>query len=74
MQKMKKLFYLMAFISLSMFNACSDDNDQPLIPAEKINGTYDGSSETSTLALTYGGEPLIGVMSVFKRPIIKRQV
>lgn len=50
----------MAFISLSMFNACSDDNDQPLIPAEKINGTYDGSSETSTLALTYGGEPLIG--------------
>ncbi len=51
MQKMKKLFYLMAFISLSMFSACSDDN-QPMIPAEKINGTYDGSSETSVLALT----------------------
>lgn len=52
----------MAFISLSMFSACSDDDDnaQPLIPAEKINGTYDGSSETSALALTYGGEPLIG--------------
>lgn len=57
---MKKLFYLMAFISLSMFSACSDNNDQPLIPAEKINGTYDGSSETSVLALTYGGEPLVG--------------
>lgn len=49
----------MAFISLSMFSACSDDN-QPMIPAEKINGTYDGSSETSVLALTYGGEPLVG--------------
>lgn len=58
---MKKLFYLMAFISLGMLSACNDDDDaQPLIPAEKINGTYDGSSETSALALTYGGEPLVG--------------
>ena len=42
---MKTLFYLMAFISLGMLSACNDDDDaQPLIPAENINGTYDGSS------------------------------
>lgn len=59
---MKSLSYLVVLLfSVSLLTGCSDDNDeQVLIPAEDINGTYENGSEVSLLSLTYSGEAYTG--------------
>lgn len=51
----KRLFYLFALIcSMSLFTACSDDDDDPVYPIEEeIAGTYKG-----TLDIEIAGTPL----------------
>lgn len=59
----KNLFFLFALIcSVSLFTACSDDDDNKGgVAVEKVNGTY----EANSLELTYSGAPLTGKRAIF---------
>jgi len=56
----KKLFYLFALIcSMSLFTACSDDDDDVKVNTD-LNTTYTSADATNQLVLTYGGEVMLG--------------
>ena len=57
----KNLFYLFALIcSMSLFTACSDDDDE-VKSLPEVNASY----VSSELELTYGGEVLLGKKVTF---------
>lgn len=55
----KKLFYLFALVcSMSLFTACSDDDDVKV--NTDLNTTYTSADAANQLVLTYGGEVMLG--------------
>lgn len=56
----KKLFYLFALVcSMSLFTACSDDDDDVKVNTD-LNTTYTSADAINQLVLTYGGEVMLG--------------
>ena len=57
----KNLFYLFALIcSMSLFTACSDDDDDKHFPTDEVNTTFTSTDTSNQLLLTYSGEPMLG--------------
>lgn len=62
----KNLFYLIALVcAVSMFTACSDDDDKPIIPPADLTGTF-GQDDNTELALKYGDVALTGKQVKFE--------
>lgn len=63
----KNLFYLFALIcSVSLFTACSDDDDDtPKFPKDEVNATYTSTDASNQLQLLYSGEPMLGKSVTF---------
>lgn len=62
----KNLFYLFALIcSVSLFTACSDDDDTPKFPKDEVNATYTSTDASNQLQLLYSGEPMLGKSATF---------
>ena len=61
----KNLFYVCALIcSMSLFTACSDDDD-PMIPPADLNSSF-GTDKNTELTLNYGDAPLTGKQVKFE--------
>ncbi|MEL5895281.1 DUF4925 domain-containing protein [Bacteroides sp. GD17] len=62
----KNLFYLFALLcSVSLFTACSDDDDTPKFPKDEVNATYKSTDASNQLQLLYSGEPMLGKSATF---------
>lgn len=62
----KNLFYLLAFVcTASLFTACSDDDDKPIIPPADLTGTF-GQDENTELTLKYGDAAITGKQVKFE--------
>lgn len=62
----KNLFYLFALIcSMSLFTACSDDDDDKHFPTDEVNTTFTSTDTSNQLLLTYSGEPMLGKSVTF---------
>lgn len=62
----KNLFYLFALIcSMSLFTACSDDDDDANFPTDEVNTTFTSTDASNQLLLTYSGEPMLGKSVTF---------
>lgn len=60
----KNLLYLFALIcSMSLFTACSDDDEK--FPTDEVNMTFTSTDADNQLALTYSGEPMLGKSVTF---------
>lgn len=62
----KNLFFLLALVcTVSMFTACSDDDDKPIIPPADLTGTFGQDADTE-LTLKYGDVALTGKQVKFE--------
>lgn len=60
---MKNRFLWLLILGVTLFTACNDNDDKPLIAPEELNTTF-GTGE-SILKMTYGGVELLGKQVTF---------